>query len=213
MKISRLLGTLVVAGTAVVVALYLALHILRPEFNPVRRFLSEYAVGRFGFLMTANFFAQAAVSLVLAIGLLMNVRRSGPLRAGTVLLALTAALFIVLGIFPADLSESADGSVLSVTSAGAVHQAAGTISFICRILAFWLLSRAYRRDAGWQDIAPIANRLAWTFLALFVAFIIVVRWDLGGLAQRAAIGVSLLWMFLGGQRLRNQPAHPGEQAA
>src|SRR5574337_69540 len=109
MKTSRLLGTFVVVGVAVVVALYLALHILRPEFNPLHRFLSEYAVGRFGTLMTANFFVQAGVSLVLAIGLLVDVRGSGALRAGGLLLVLTAALLFVLGVFPADLSESADG--------------------------------------------------------------------------------------------------------
>ena len=50
-RLSTILGSVVVMGVGTVVALYLLLHILRPDYNPLQRFLSEYAVGRFGVLM------------------------------------------------------------------------------------------------------------------------------------------------------------------
>ena len=61
MRTSRILGSAVVLGVVTVVTLYLLLHVLRPDYNPLQRFLSEYAVGRFGVLMTAAFFLQALI--------------------------------------------------------------------------------------------------------------------------------------------------------
>ena len=83
-----------------------------------------------------------------------------------------------------------------------VHQSAGTLSFLSRIFAFLFLSRAYRWDNRWQALAPTARRVAVAFLALFFPFVLVVRWDLGGLAQRGVVAVGLLWLFLSGLHLR-----------
>jgi hypothetical membrane protein len=199
---SRLLGSAVVLGVATVVALYLLLHFLRPDYNALRRFLSEYAVGRFGILMTANFLLQALVSLALAIGLFLDVRHSGPLLAGCVFLTMAAVTLTVLGVFPADLSDPAGGPPRVLTRAGAVHQFTGTISFLSRIVAFLLLSRAYKLDNRWQSFASTARRVAVAFLMMFFAFILMVRVDLGGLAQRPAVAVGLFWMLLSGLHLR-----------
>jgi hypothetical protein len=56
------------AGAGFVVLLIL-LHILRPDLDPSWRFISEYAVGRFGYLMIIAFLTLSAgyVSLFLAI--------------------------------------------------------------------------------------------------------------------------------------------------
>jgi hypothetical membrane protein len=203
--VSRILGSVVVLGIATVVALYVLLHVLRPDYNPIRHFLSEYAVGRFGVLMTANFLLQALISLVLVIGLFRDVRHSGSLLAGCAFLMVAAVTLTLAGVFPTDLSVPAGDPPRSITRAGMVHQSAGVISFLSRIVAFLFLAHAYRSDKRWQALAPAAHRVAVAFLVLFVTFVLVVRWDLGGVAQRGVVAVGLLWMFLSGLQLRRLP--------
>ena len=207
MRTSRILGSAVVLGVVTVVTFYLLLHVLRPDYNPLQRFLSEYAVGRFGVLMTASFFLQALISLALVVGLFRDVRHSGSLLAGCAFLTVAAVALTVAGVFPADLSDPAGDSPRVATRAGMVHQSAGTLSFLSRIFAFLFLSRAYRWDNRWQALAPTARRVAVAFLALFFTFVLVVRWDLGGLAQRGVVAVGLLWLFLSGLHLR-RPLRP-----
>ena len=202
MRISRILGSGVVLGVATVFALYLLLHVLRTDYNPLRRFLSEYAVGRFGVLMTANFLLQALIVLPLVIGLFLDVRHSGSLLAGCACLTVAAVALTVAAIFPTDLSEPAGGPARGVTQAGIAHQSAGAISFVARVVGFLFLSRAYRFDDRWQALAPTARRVAVAFGALFLAFMLLVRWDWGGAAQRATVAAGLLWMCLSGVHLR-----------
>jgi hypothetical protein len=201
-RLSRILGSAVVLGVATVFALYLLLHVLRPDYNPLRRFLSEYAVGRFGVLMTAAFLLQALISLALVIGLFRDVRHSGSLLAGCAFLTIAALTLTVAAVFPTDLIDPAGDQPRLITRAGVVHQSAGAISFLARIVAFLSLSCAYRSDNRWQALAPTAYRVALAFLALFFTFVVMVPWDLGGLAQRGAVAGSLLWMFLSGLHLR-----------
>src|SRR6266849_6165880 len=49
------------------------LHVLRTEFDPGYRYLSEYARGPYGTLMTSTFFALSAGSLALSLGLWRSV--------------------------------------------------------------------------------------------------------------------------------------------
>src|SRR6185436_18104054 len=49
------------------------LHILRTDFDPGYRYLSEYARGPYGALMTSTFFALSAGSLAVSLGLWRSV--------------------------------------------------------------------------------------------------------------------------------------------
>ena len=182
-RMPRILGSAVVLGVAAAVALYLLLHVLRPAYDPIRRFLSEYAVARFGVLMTAAFLIQALISVALVIGLFRDVRHSGSLLAGCAFLTVAAVALILAGIFPTDLSDPAGGQPRLTTRAGMVHQSAGTLSVLSRIVAFLSLSRAYRFDNRWRTLALTAHRVAVAFLALFFTFALMVRWDYGRLGS------------------------------
>ena len=145
----RVLGSAVVLGVGAVVALYVLLHLLRPDYDPIRRFLSEYAVGRFGVLMTASFLLQALISLALVIGLFRDVRHSGSLLAGCAFLTVAAAALAVAGVFPTDLSDQPGDQPRLTTRTGMVHQSAGTLSFS----PAWLLPLSFP--------APIDSTARW----------------------------------------------------
>src|SRR2546423_599983 len=51
-----------------------AMHFLRPDLAPTRHMVSEYALGRYGWVMTSAFAAMALGCLMLLLGLL----REGP---------------------------------------------------------------------------------------------------------------------------------------
>ena len=48
-----------IAAAAVFLGLLVVLHFFKPEFDPSWRFVSEYAIGDFGWLMKAAFFSLA----------------------------------------------------------------------------------------------------------------------------------------------------------
>src|SRR5215471_15366329 len=79
------------------------LHVLRTDFNPGYRYLSEYAVGPYGLLMTSTFFALSAGSLALAFGLWQSVSSKSRFLPGLFLwLTWTCAVFFA-GIYTSDL--------------------------------------------------------------------------------------------------------------
>ena len=63
------LATIVISCVTYYAVAVVALHVLRPEYDPVSRVTSNYAVGPYGYLMTATFFAFAAALFVLSFGL------------------------------------------------------------------------------------------------------------------------------------------------
>ncbi len=67
------LATVGLASMAYFVVIIVALHFLRPDYNPIRQPTSEYAVGPYGSLMTSAFFSMSLASWALVIGLYQGV--------------------------------------------------------------------------------------------------------------------------------------------
>src|SRR6476620_9875 len=95
LAVTSFLGVL---GFGVLIVL---LHLLRPELNPIRVAVSEYAIGPYGSLMTLAFLLRGLGEACLVAGIASSpgVLRS---RAGLVLLTLTTVGSFLVAIFPAD---------------------------------------------------------------------------------------------------------------
>ena len=59
-----------------VLLVLLVMHVLRPDYAPASHMISDYAVGRYGWVMTSWFLAMSCGSLLLLLGL----ARSGLVR-------------------------------------------------------------------------------------------------------------------------------------
>ena len=70
------IATFAIVGIAYFLIAVIALHFLRPDYYPIRRLVSEYAVGPYAFLMTSAFFGLSLGSLALVIGLYQAVSRT-----------------------------------------------------------------------------------------------------------------------------------------
>ena len=95
------------------VLVLLLLHVLRPDYAPAHHMISDYAVGRYGWVMTTFFLAMSCGCLMLLQGLI----RSGPnlvaARIGTLLLGVASIGLVVSAIFPTDvrLPETVTGEI------------------------------------------------------------------------------------------------------
>ena len=79
------------------------LHVLRTDFDPGYRYLSEYARGPYGALMTSTFFALSAGSLVLSLGLWRSVSSKLCFLQGLLLWLIWACAIFLAGIYTGDL--------------------------------------------------------------------------------------------------------------
>jgi len=179
---------------------------LRPDYNPLRNFMSEYLVGPFGFLGTAAACVLAATLLMLMIGLRLGVRPSGFLTASCILMGVVIISVCVSAIFPIDLFPP-DGRLPNFTRAGIIHVVFAVPLFVSLIALLFILPSAYTRDEKWRSSSHMTLLLGFLTLASFVGCFLA-PFYLRGLAQRATGLPVLVWLLLTGLRLRQATAEP-----
>src|SRR5215213_3157334 len=117
------------AGVLTFAGLVASLHVLKPELNPVRVYMSLYAVGRLGWVMTTALLALAAGATALVVTL-ARARAAPRSRAGLAFLAVYALGVLTIGVFPTDGLD-----VLIPTRSDAVHAVGASTLFIALTLA------------------------------------------------------------------------------
>lgn len=185
-RIATICQRVVFVCAAYYVIVLMVLHILEPEFDPRFRFMSEYALGDHGWLMTTAFFVLGLAPLVTAIGL-RNVHYSTRIaRIGIGLLAVGAVFIWLAGIFRDSMP----------------HLLASVIVFPSIVMAVLLLSRTFSQTAGWQTISRLTLLIALVLLVMFLSMVADV--GMPGLQQRVFIFVFLLWLSIVVHRLARE---------
>ena len=185
-------------------AIIVILHFLRPDVNPAASPTSEYAVGRYGFLMSSAFVSMSIATFSLLIGLNRVIYKSAPYRAGRVLFAIWG-----LGLFIA-LSFPINSQGTELTTKNLIHRINGPIAFLCLSVAVLLFAISFKRDESWRPIYAASLTLALLMLVLFVAIGIAVANKAGveGLLQRIFLLFLITWFILTSTYLRSHVA-PG----
>jgi hypothetical protein len=181
--------------------MFVALHLLRPDYNPLRNFLSEYFVGPYGFLGAAATCMLAATFLMLLVGLRLRVHPSGFLTASCVLLGVVIFSLCLCAVFPTDLFPP-DGSRPAFTRSGIVHLVSSAQLYLSLIALLLTLAGAYKRDEQWRSFSQTTLFLVFLILVSFLVLVLVPR-NFRGLAQRGNGLVVLAWLLLTGLRLRH----------
>jgi hypothetical protein len=162
--ISRTAARLSFAGGATFVVLLAALHLIKPELDPSWHFISEYAIGDYGWMMVLAFlsFALGYVALFVAI---RTQTRTIVGKIGLVLLLVSAVGLTIAAIFTTDpitVSENA------VTTEGTLHNSGGTLGLAMPFAAA-LIGWKLARNPGWSS----AKRpLLWATGLALVAFLV-----------------------------------------
>ena len=154
--------------TAAFVGILALLHVVRADVDPSWHFISEYEIGRHGWLMQGAFLVLAAANLAL----LAAVRPVLHGVAGTLgaVLFLVGTLGTILGgVF---VSDSVGTLPEAASPSGRMHALGGTLG-LAGVLGTWLLSAALLRDPAWRPArrAVVVATTLFTlgFLVSFVA--------------------------------------------
>jgi hypothetical protein len=207
---------LAAAGACVVALLIAALHIIKPEFEPSWRFVSEYAIGRHGWIMKLAFLIWSASCAALALAARSEVRtRAG--RVGVAILLLVAAALAPAGLFPQDPVTARPGET---TTAGTIHALASMIGIPgIPIAAVLISSSLWKSHPIWTAHRQALMRSAhatWISLLLMVTYLAWAVPHAGGFTpgvwagwmNRLVVATYLLWQLVVSRRLvENSTAH------
>jgi hypothetical protein len=193
------LAAFVMLATAYAIAAIIGVHFLRPEDDPLSSPISQYAVGRFGFVVTAALFSWGVAGWALASGLSRGVSPASRSRAGLVLLVVFGAGLLVASFFPMDVPFRPRDP----TPTGATHLFAASVSTLLFPFAALLLARSFGSDGPWLSFYSFAHRLG---LVILVAMPIVFAFGslyfaLFGLVQKIYALLVLAWMMATSARL------------
>jgi hypothetical protein len=161
------------AIAAVVLALIAlaALHILKPEVSPSRNMISQYALGRHGWVMALFFGAFAAASAFLSAALIVHEQAlSG--RIGLAFLLAAAVGLAMAARFPMDPVGTPRERV---SFSGKMHGIAFLIGVPCQLLAVLLLSLALRSQASHASLPLLTlTVVVWLSLVVVIAVMLMV---------------------------------------
>ena len=179
-----------------IVALVL-LHILRPDYTPVDHMISDYAVGRFGWVMTTAFVAASLGCLTLGLGMAAAGPKSLAGRGAVLLLWVAAIGLLTTAIFPTDLDTAAS------TKTGSIHTLSFLINVISLILCSLLFAVSFHQNDQWRGYRWTALVLAIALLAAFIAqFLTMHRGAPYGLTNRLLVSVLMIWFLMTAMHLR-----------
>jgi hypothetical protein len=168
---SGMAARLAAIGSLAVALIILALHAIKPEYQPAWRFISEYAIGPYGWLMKLAFLVWAASCAALAIALRGEVT-TRPGRAGLIVLLVVAAALVPAGLFAQDPVTARPDEL---TMSGNIHAIASMIGIPGIPLAAMLISAGlWRAHPAWTSHRAglmAAAHATWISLALMAAYL------------------------------------------
>lgn len=148
----------------VFVVLLSALHFIRPELDPSWHFISEYAIGGFGWLMELAFFSLALSCIMLFFAIRSQIRTiTGWI--GLVLLLVNAAGLIMAGIFTTDPITA---SPEAMTREGSLHNLGGTLG-ISMPFAIAFISWSLARNQAWS---AARRPVIWAAVLAWIGFLV-----------------------------------------
>lgn len=200
-----------IGGTTGFVMLLTGLHFLEPQLDPSWRFISEYAIGPFGWIMSLAFFFLVAAYVALFIAARPFVRTISD-RIGLGFVLVSAIGLAIGGAFPADPITAAPGAA---TTAGKLHNVGGFLGMAMPFAAV-LVSRTLARHPVWTWAR---RRLTWSaglacagFLIALVSLGVMLTRSGGaygpnvpvGLPNRVEIAGYCIWLLVIGATLRSR---------
>lgn len=182
------------AGLAYFGMTVLVLHFEPTGYNPVTQAVSDYAVGPFGYLMSAGFFlgGVGVVALGFALALRRSLRRM--FRLGSFMFVVAGLALISVAFFPTDLEGAAS------TLHGTLHSLLSQIVFSFGPIGMLLVS--YTRGRRWFVLTLSLYAATGAYLSANLALSL----GAGGLAERLFILFLFGWWFIVSYRSFKYPS-------
>jgi hypothetical protein len=193
----RSLAGLAIGGAATFLVALVAMPLLRPDLDPLARWVAEYARGPLGWIMTVAYVGLAVAVWSLARGLAVA---GGFGRVGPALLAVAGVGALVAAVLPQDATTAG----AAVTTVGTVRQLALVPVFLSLFAALFLLTRRFRGRPGFAALhRPALLLTALSVAALALTFVADPAWR--GLVTRGYDVAWTVWLLAVAVGLRHAP--------
>ena len=160
------------AAAATFLVLLAALHYLKPGLDPSWRMVSEYEIGRYGWVMVVAFLSLASSCVALIAAIKPQIRTTGG-RIGLALLLISASGMTVAAIFT---SDPITASRSELTTHGNLHGLGALLGIPSFPVAATLISLSLARDQGWsaarRSLLWMAA-LTWIGLLVFISSVAI----------------------------------------
>jgi hypothetical protein len=162
-------------------------------------YISELALGRFGWVQTVAFFVAGLGVLTLAFALRAATRGVWGSTVGPGLLAINGIALLACAVFPTDpVAEKVEPSTL--TASGIVHIAAAMLGLLSAVAAMVVLTWTFARLHEWRGFVLWSALLATAGVSLLFAQTMQAPW--AGLTQRLLTTVIAVWVAVTALRTR-----------
>ncbi len=170
-----------------------SLHLLEPEFDPTWRFISEYELGNFGWMMSLAFVAIAVSLASAGVAIFSRVRNVVGI-IGLVIMLLGTIGLIIAAVFKTDPIFTPQDEM---TSSGQMHVLGASLDY--SPLGFLLLSFSLARYADWTAVKKWLFLTAALSIVLTVGFIFTIPMDgvFGPGVYSGLVGRFLMLSYLG----------------
>ena len=182
------------AAAATFLILLAALHFIKPELDPSWRVISEYEIGRYGWIMVLAFLSLAVSCVGLFIAIRSQIDTIGG-KIGLAFLLVAAAGLIIAAIF---ITDPITASHNELTTHGNLHglgAALGTGFPIAAALIGWSLARNQAWSSARRSLVWSAG-LAWIGFLVFALSMVVMFPDDGTFGPDVLIGWPNRFMML-----------------
>ena len=153
-------------------AILFLLHILKQEFDPAWRMISEYEIGRFGWMMRLAFFCWG----VSVLGLLITIWPSLQQISGVI--SRWWFLLIVIALFGAGIFKTNPITERTSNWVNTIHTICGAIVILTFPIAATLAVCSLLHQPLWSAYSGslnLATALAWIGMVVYFASIITAR--------------------------------------
>ena len=196
MKLTKTIAFISSCSLMLFVSFVFLLHFLRPTKNMLSCFVSEYAVGEYGWLMTIAFYALAFGAALLLISLLQDCKVS---VTGCITLGIFSVGILLAGIFPTDVP------VEPPTARGLVHGFAALIALFSLGISMMAWENVFKKNNNLKKLATPSIFYGLTSLLLLIIFI-ASPLSYRGLTQRFLLACDISWLFLISRKLYSDTA-------
>ena len=153
-------------GSVLFILLLVLMHLIKPEIDPDWQPISEYALGRNGWMMRLAFF-----SMMMATGMATFVSlkfyKKIPGRIGTVLLAISCIGFLLAGVFNTDPSTTSNENM---TTVGTLHSVGAGFSGMIIFASLFIVWQFYK-DPIYREVR---RPLAYATIVLWISEIMLI---------------------------------------
>jgi Protein of unknown function (DUF998) len=205
-----------VIGPALLVVLCVIEGAIRPDYDPMRVFVSQLSLGDQGWLQIANFVVSGLLIVAFAVGLRRVVPSGRASRWGPILLGLVGLGLIVSGVFVTDPAlgyppGTPPGLTQNPSWHGSLHLLGALFVFGGLSITSFVFARRFQAqtDRRWArySVATGIGMLAVFVAANLGASGVAGLGDIAGALQRVAILIGFGWIAALAARLAAAPGH------